>query len=71
MYTDIDELDLFDQPDEGDPLVWLHKYREELSEKYPTVEELMAHYRSVPSWEEVNDRLKKELAGKEHEAVTQ
>ena len=37
---DISELDLWNQPDEGDPLVWLRKHRDELAKKYPTVKEL-------------------------------
>jgi len=64
MYTDIDTLDLWNQPDEGDPLIWLRKHREELSEKYPTVEALFEYYKSVPSIEEVSARLKKEIAEK-------
>lgn len=64
MYTDINELDLMNQPDEGDPLVWLRKHREELHEKYPTVEALMEYYRSIPSWEEISANLKKKIAEK-------
>jgi len=37
---DISELDLWNQPDEGDPLVWLRKHRDENARKYPTVKEL-------------------------------
>jgi len=33
---DISELDLWNQPDEGDPLVWLRKHRDEMAKKYPT-----------------------------------
>jgi hypothetical protein len=62
MYTNIDELDLLNQPDEGDPLVWLRKHREELSVKYPTIEALFEYYKSVPSVEEVSARLKSEIA---------
>lgn len=62
MYTDIDELDLMNQPDEGDPLVWLRKYREELAVKYPTIEELCDYYKTVPSIEEIRARLKREIA---------
>ena len=62
MYTNIDELDLLNQPDEGDPLVWLRKHREELSEKYPTVDALLEYYKSVPPIEEISTQLKKEIA---------
>ena len=62
MYTNVDEFDLWNQPDEGDPLVWLRKHREELSEKYPTIEALLEYYKSVPPIEEVSTRLKNEIA---------
>jgi len=62
MYTNIDTLDLLSQPDEGDPLIWLRKHREKLSEKYPTVEALIEYYKSVPPIDEVSIRLKKEIA---------
>jgi len=62
MYTNIDDLDLLNQPDEGDPLVWLRKHREELSARYPTVEALLEYYKSVPSVEEISNRLKNEIA---------
>jgi hypothetical protein len=65
MYTDIQSLDLTNQPDEGDPLVWLRKHREELSAKYPTLEALMEYYQSVPTIEELcaNDGVRENLAG--------
>jgi len=59
---DIDQLDLLTQPDEGDPLIWLRKHREELSEKYPTVEALLEYYKSVPPVDEISNRLKNEIA---------
>ena len=65
MYTNIETLDLWNQPDEGDPLVWLRKHREELSERYPTVETLLEYYKSVPSIEEISERLKQQIADKQ------
>ena len=65
MYTNIDELDLLNQADEGDPLIWLRKHREELAERYPTVESLLEYYRSVPPIEEISARLKREIADKD------
>ena len=62
MYTNIDTLDLLNQPDEGDPLVWLREHRETLSEKYPTVDALLEYYKSVPPIEEISIQLKKEIA---------
>ena len=69
MYTDIEKLDLLNQPDEGDPLVWLHKHREMLSEKYPTVAALLEYYKSVPPIEKISARLKKENAEKKRETL--
>ena len=51
-----------DQPDEGDPLVWLHKHCEAISEKYPTVEARSEYYRSIPPAEKIRARLKREIA---------
>ena len=64
MYTDIKELDLWNQPDEGDPLIWLRKHREELSEKYPTIEALGEYYRQVGTVEEALERIKAKIAEK-------
>ena len=61
---DIDQWDLWNQPDEGDPLVWIRKHRDELAEKYPTIDELMAYYRSVPSAEELMTRNESKIGGK-------
>lgn len=46
---DINELDLWDQPDEGDPLDWLRKYRDEMAEKYPTAAAWGAYLKANPS----------------------
>lgn len=51
MYTDINELDRWNQPDEGDPLIMLRKHREELSKKYPTIKELGDYYSRFRSCE--------------------
>ena len=61
---DINELDLWNQPDEGDPLVWLQEYREELSKKYPTVDELCEYYRHVPTVEEALAQVQAKIAEK-------
>jgi hypothetical protein len=61
---DIKDMDLWDQPDEGDPLVWLRKHREELSKKYPTIEALCEYYRQVPSAEESLARVQAKIAEK-------
>lgn len=59
---DIDKLDLMNQPDEGDPLIWIRKHRNELAEKYPTIKELSDYYQTIPSTEEIAARLKREMA---------
>ncbi|MCL2624988.1 MAG: hypothetical protein FWD31_15095 [Planctomycetaceae bacterium] len=61
---DINQWDLWNQPDEGDPLVWIRKHRDELAEKYPTIDELMAYYRSIPSAEELITRNESKIADK-------
>jgi hypothetical protein len=60
--ANIDELDLWDQPDEGDPLIWLDKHREEISRKYPTREELNAYYSQFRSVEEALVRVRARIA---------
>ena len=45
----IDELDLWNQPDEGDPLVWLRKHRDTNAQKYPTIEALSDYLRQFHS----------------------
>ena len=49
---DLSELDLENQPDEGDPLDWLRKYRDEMALKYPTVKELGEYLKTLPPLEE-------------------
>lgn len=57
MTIDINDLDLMNQPDEGDPLVWLRKHREELSKQYPTVQSLGEYYRQFNSIEAAQERI--------------
>lgn len=65
---DINELDLMNQPDEGDPLVWLREYREKLSEKYPTVEALGEYYRQVGTVEDALARIRAKKQKQERRA---
>ena len=60
--SDINELDLWNQPDEGDPLIWLRKHREELSEKYPTVELLCEYYKQFTSVDDALARVRAKIA---------
>ena len=61
---DIKDMDLWDQPDEGDPLVWLRKHREELSKKYPTIKALNEYYRQVGTVEDALERVNAKIAEK-------
>lgn len=70
---DIDELDLMNQPDEGDPLVWLRKHREEIALKYPTFEARREYYSQFNSVEAALARVRAKIAEKkrkESENVT-
>ena len=67
---DIEKLDLWNQPDEGDPLVWLRKYRDELAQRYPTIEALSEYYRQVGTVEEALERVQKKIAEKKRQKNT-
>ena len=54
---DISELDLENQPDEGDPLDWLRKHRDENARKYPTVKELGEYLRKTPPLSEIRRKI--------------
>ena len=51
---DLSELDLWNQPDEGDPLVWLRKHRDENARKYLSAHDLGMYLKTLPS---VNEML--------------
>ena len=61
---DINELDLINQPDEDDPLVWLRKHREEIAEKYPTSEARREYYSQFHSVEAALARVREKIAEK-------
>ena len=61
---DISELDLWNQPDEGDPLVWLRKYRDEMARKYPTVKEMGEYLKKTPPLSEIQRELDRKIAEK-------
>ena len=61
---DIEELDLWNQPDEGDPLVWIRKHRDELAKKYPTFEERREYYKQVGTIEDAKARIQERIAEK-------
>lgn len=46
---DLAAIDAKNLPDEGDPLIWLRKHKEEISEKYPTVEALSTYLKQFNS----------------------
>ena len=60
--SDINELDLWNQPDEGDPLIWLRKHREEVARKYPTFEEQNAYYKQFTSVDDALARVRAKIA---------
>lgn len=64
MSVKIEEIGLRTLPDEGDPLVWLRRHREELSEKYPTVQELCEYYKQFNSVEDALARVREKIAAK-------
>ena len=61
---DIEKLDLWDQPDEGDPLIWIRKHRDEIAKKYPTFEERREYYRQVGTVEDAKARIQERIAEK-------
>ena len=64
MAITLEEIDARNLPDEGDPLIWLRKHREELSEKYPTIESLFDYYEQVGSVEDALARVRAKIAEK-------
>lgn len=67
MGIDISDLDLMNQPDEGDPLVWLQKHREYILKKYPTTEERREYYRQFHSVEAARKIMEERAAEEECE----
>jgi len=67
---DIEELDLWNQPDEGDPLIWLRKHRDELAKKYPTNEALTEYYSQVGTVEDALARIKERIAEKRRQGLS-
>ena len=61
---DLSELDLENQPDEGDPLDRLRKYRDEMAKKYPTAKELGEYLKTIPPASEILRELKLQVAEK-------
>ena len=61
---DISELDLWNQPDEGDPLDWLRKHRDEMAKKYPTAHEWGEYLKTLPSPSEMRREVERKIAEK-------
>ena len=66
---DVKEIDLWNQPDEGDPLIWLRKHREEIVKKYPTFEELQEYYKQFNSVEDALVRVRTKIAEKKQKEL--
>lgn len=64
MYTDINTLDLWNQPDEGDPLHWLDKLRSQMHEQYSNPEFRRQQYFQTTSPESLNEYIKKRMEEK-------
>ena len=62
MSITLEEIDARNLPDEGEPLVWIRKHREEISEKYPTIEERYAYYKQFTSVEDTLARVRAKIA---------
>jgi len=61
---DISELDLWNQPDEGDPLIRLRKHRDELARKYPTAKEMGEYLDSIPPLSEIRREIERKIEEK-------
>jgi len=61
----INELDILNQPDEGDPLVWLREHRNANAKKYPTVEALSDYLRQFHSVEDSLADIRRRIIEKE------
>lgn len=57
----LNELDLWNQPDEGDPLVWLRKHRDENARKYPTAHDLGTYLKTLPPVSVILTELKQKI----------
>ena len=64
MSMEIKEIGLQNLPDEGDPLIWLRKHREEIAKKYPTFEALCDYYSQFNSVEAALERVRAKIAEK-------
>lgn len=63
----VEQFDLWNLADEGDPLVWLRKHREEIAQKYPTFHEQSEYYKQFGSIEEALERVQKKIAEKKRQ----
>ena len=52
---------------EDDPVKELHRYREELSRRFPTTKELSAYYDTIPPVEEILADLRRQIAEKKEQ----
>lgn len=68
MSIKVEEIGLRNLPDEGDPLIWLRKHREELAQKYPTFEALCDYYKQFNSVEDALARVREKIAEKKRNA---
>ncbi len=67
---DISELDLWNQPEEGDPLVWLRRHREEISRQYPSIEALGEYLKQFGSTEESLARIHRKIEEQKRKEIS-
>jgi len=64
---DLEKNDLQNIPDEADPLVRLRRHREEIAQKYPTIDALCDYYKQFHSVEDALARVRAKIAEKKRE----
>ena len=67
MTMNFEELKLLDIPDKSDPLILLRRHREEIAQKYPTIDALCEYYRQFDSVEDALARVREKIADKNRE----
>lgn len=68
--VDLEEIYARNLPDEGDPLIWLRKHREEITRKYPTFEEQSEYYKQFNSVEDALVRVRVKIAEEKKRTVS-
>ncbi len=67
----IEEIELRNLPNEGDPLVWLRQHRREISDRFETAGELSAYLKQFGSVENALARVREKIAEKKRKEQTE